>query len=77
MATPGFWQSALDRALLFFCLVVVGLWVCVHTNVFCLNWGQIFTGAGVIAFLSVLVAGVLKALAPTATPALFSANKGE
>lgn len=76
MATSnGFWQCALDRALLLFCLVVVGLEVCERTGVLCLDWGQTFTAAGVIAFLYVLVKGVLKMLMPDAQPALFSANK--
>lgn len=56
----GFWQCALDRALLLYVLGVITLWVADRTQVADFDWGQTFTIAGILAFLYVAAAAVCK-----------------
>jgi hypothetical protein len=62
METSGFWQRTLDRAILLFILAVVCLKVADIVKAICVDWGQIFTVAGIFAFVAVLLSAVRNAL---------------
>jgi hypothetical protein len=63
MENSGFWQRTLDCALLLFILGVIGLKVADIVKVICVDWGQIFTVAGILAFIAVLICAVRNAFA--------------
>lgn len=61
MKSSGFWQRTLDGAVLLFILGVIALKVAVIVKVICIDWGQIFTVAGILAFIAVLLCAVRNA----------------
>lgn len=61
METTGFWQRTLDCAVWLFILGVIALKVADVVKVICVDWGQIFTVAGILAFIAVLLAAVKNA----------------
>jgi r1t holin len=61
METSGFWQRTLDCAILLFILAVICLKVADIVRVLCVDWGQIFTVAGIFAFVAVLLSAVRNA----------------
>lgn len=66
METSGFWQRTLDCAVMLFILAVLTLKVAVIVKVICIDWGQIFTVAGLFAFVAVFLAAVRNSFAPEA-----------
>lgn len=68
MRTNGFWQRTLDCAVLLFVLGVIALKVAEIVRVICVDWGQIFAVAGILAFISVLLAAGRYALSDEEPP---------
>lgn len=60
MSSSGFWQRTLDGAVMLFILGVIALKVAVVVKVICIDWGQIFSVAGILAFVMVLLCAVRK-----------------
>jgi len=71
METSGFWQRTLDCAVLLFVLAVICLKVADIFRVLCVDWGQIFTVAGIFAFIAVLLSAVRQAFCSDEEPPTF------
>ena len=73
METTGFWQRTLDCAILLFLIGVLALKCADITRVICVDWGQIFTVAGILAFISVVLGAIYHVLVPDSeAPTIFS-----